>query len=315
MSGGPDDFDAVARGPEASVDEAAASGRAVAAGEAGHPSVEALRERFGEAVLRHEVQAGDEHVVHVDPDRIVEVLGWLKETPEHDFDLLRDVTAVDYGGGRPILVVYMLWSIAHRRALRIKCPLPLDDLEIDSVTGLWNTADWLEREVYDMFGVEFRDHPDLRRILMPENYAEGHPLRKDFPLRGRFSRAEQTRRALSQDPHDHYIPDELRIGGDPRMASGAPEGRPELPEGRGGPVPGEAPTEEPDGFQKRPHGRTEGRVADEDDEAARRRSMRGKGGGKASPGVRAPAEADEEGETGPGRGADGGGSAADEEET
>jgi NADH-quinone oxidoreductase subunit C len=140
---------------------------------------------------------------------------------------------VDYGEGRPLQVVYQLWSIPHRRGLRVKCELPLTALEIDSVEPLWKTANWLEREVYDLFGIEFRDHPDLRRILMPENYAEGHPLRKDFPLRGRFSRAEQTRRALSNDVHDHYIPEELEIGREPQTVSGTPE-HPDLPTGRSG---------------------------------------------------------------------------------
>ncbi|NNF28263.1 MAG: NADH-quinone oxidoreductase subunit C [Gemmatimonadetes bacterium] len=174
-----------------------------------HPSVEALRARFGEGVLRHEVCAGDEHVVYVDPARNAEILGWLKTDPDQHYDHLADVTAVDYGGGRPIQVVYQLWSIPHKRALRVKCELALTELEIDSVAPLWRTADWLEREVYDLFGVVFSGHPDLRRILMPETYAEGHPLRKDFPLRGRFSRAEQTRRALTQDPGDYYFPAEM----------------------------------------------------------------------------------------------------------
>ncbi|MSR22947.1 MAG: NADH-quinone oxidoreductase subunit C [Gemmatimonadetes bacterium] len=182
----------------------------------GHPSVAALRERFGSAVLRHEVVAGDEHVVYVDASRIVELLTWLKDELSQGFNFLSDVTAVDYGGGRPIQVVYQLYSIPHRRALRVKVELPLTNLRIDSVTRLWGTADWLEREVYDMFGVHFEGHPDLRRILMPENYAEGHPLRKDFPLRGRFSRAEQTRRALSHDPEDYYTPLELELGGVPQ---------------------------------------------------------------------------------------------------
>jgi NADH-quinone oxidoreductase subunit C len=177
-----------------------------------HPSVVALRERFGAVVLRHEVVAGDEHVVYVEGSRIADVLRWLRDEPSHRFNFLSDITAVDYGGGRPIQVVYQLYSIPHRRALRLKVELPLTSLVVDSATPLWRTADWLEREVYDMFGVQFRGHPDLRRILMPQNYAEGHPLRKDFPLRGRFSRAEQTRRALSHDPEDHYIPLELDVG-------------------------------------------------------------------------------------------------------
>ena len=200
-----------------------------------NPSVTALRQRFPDGVFRNRVCAGDEDVVHVDPERVTEILRWLHETPDQHYDHLADVTAVDHGGGRPIEVVYQLWSIPHRAALRVKCELPLDGLEIDSVTGIWVGADWLEREVYDLFGVTFRGHPDLRRILMPENYAEGHPLRKDFPLRGRFSRAEQTRRALTQDPEDYYMPGEIgertpqvvesgADGGDDAVGSGAGAG-------------------------------------------------------------------------------------------
>lgn len=172
-----------------------------------HPSVDALREQFGAAVLRHELVAGDEHIVYVPADRALEILGWLRDQQGYDF--LQDLTAVDYGGGRQIQVVYQLWSIPRKLNLRVKCELPLDGLEIDTVYFLWRAADWMEREVYDMFGVVFRGHPDMRRILMPYNYAEGHPLRKDFPLRGRFSRAEQTRRALSMKTEDHYSPGEL----------------------------------------------------------------------------------------------------------
>jgi NADH-quinone oxidoreductase subunit C len=176
-----------------------------------HPSVDALRERFGDAVLRHELVSGDEHIVYVLPDRSLEILQFLKDEPGHRYDFLQDLTAVDYGGGRMLQVVYQLWSVENKLNLRVKAELPLDGLEIKSVYYLWRAADWLEREVYDMFGVVFDGHPDLRRILMPYNYAEGHPLRKDFPLRGRFSRAEQTRRSLSLRTEDHYSPAELEI--------------------------------------------------------------------------------------------------------
>lgn len=185
--------------------------------EVAHPSVVALESRFQEGILGHELFAGDEHVVYIDPARNLEILAWLKDDPDHLYNYLSDLTAVDFGGGRPIQVVYQLFSIPHRRALRVKAELRLEALEIDSVVALWASANWLEREVYDMFGVTFRDHPDLRRILMPEHYAEGHPLRKDFPLRGRFSRAEQTRRALSHAPEDYYIPLELEEGGEPQL--------------------------------------------------------------------------------------------------
>ena len=202
------DFDLVAAGPGLS-HEGFASVAAHDSVPPGNPSVTALREQFPDAIFRNQVCAGDEDVVYVDPKRITEILGWLHDEADQHYDHLADVTAVDYGGGKPLEVVYQLWSIPHRAALRVKCELPLNGLEVDSVTGIWVGANWLEREVYDLFGIRFTGHPDLRRILMPENYAEGHPLRKDFPLRGRFSRAEQTRRALTQNPEDYYVPGEI----------------------------------------------------------------------------------------------------------
>ena len=176
-----------------------------------HPSVTALREAFGDAILHHELHAGDEHVVFIRAEQNAEILRWLRDDADQRYDLLMDLTAVDFGGGRPLQVVYQLWSISKKRALRVKAELPLDALEIESVVPIWSTANWLEREVYDLFGIEFGGHPDLRRIMMPDNYAEGHPLRKDFPLRGRFSRAEQTRRALTFDLADYYNPSELEV--------------------------------------------------------------------------------------------------------
>ena len=109
-------------------------------------------------------------------------------------------------------MVYQLRSLARRSDLRVKVALDkTGPLEVDSVWDLWKGADWLEREVYDMFGVVFRGHPDLRRILMWDTYAEGYPLRKDFPLRGHFTRAEQTRQALAANPEAHYSMEELSI--------------------------------------------------------------------------------------------------------
>jgi NADH-quinone oxidoreductase subunit C len=112
----------------------------------------------------------------------------------------------------PLELVYQLRSLERKADLRLKVALDKrEPLEAQSVFGLWRGADWLEREVYDMFGVVFTGHPDLRRILMWETYAEGFPLRKDFPLRGHFSRAEQTRQALAANPEAHYSLEELSI--------------------------------------------------------------------------------------------------------
>ena len=178
-----------------------------------NPTVSALQATFGTAIGRAQVARDGETVVAVAPSRLLEVMRWLKETPDQTYDYLVDVTAVEYRDReRPLEVVYFLRSLGRRVDLRVKVELDAAaELAVDSVWGLWRGADWLEREVFDMFGITFRGHPDLRRILMWETYAEGHPLRKDFPLRGRFSRAEQVRQALNANPEAHYSLDELSI--------------------------------------------------------------------------------------------------------
>jgi NADH-quinone oxidoreductase subunit C len=159
------------------------------------------------------VARDDQSVAYVRTDRLLEVLRWLRDTPDQAYDYLVDVTAVEYRDTeRPLEVVYFLRALGRRVDLRVKVELdPASELVVDSVVSLWRGADWLEREVFDMFGITFRGHPDLRRILMWETYAEGHPLRKDFPLRGRFSRSEQVRQALNANPEAHYSLEELSL--------------------------------------------------------------------------------------------------------
>jgi NADH-quinone oxidoreductase subunit C len=149
----------------------------------------------------------------VSRDRSHDVLAWLRDAPGQEFNYLTDVTAVEYRDlERPLEVVYQLRSLGRKADLRIKVALDKRvPLVVQSVYDLWRGADWLEREVFDMFGVTFTGHPDLRRILMWETYAEGYPLRKDFPLRGHFSRAEQTRQALAANPEAHYSLEELSL--------------------------------------------------------------------------------------------------------
>jgi NADH-quinone oxidoreductase subunit C len=178
-----------------------------------NPTVDALRAIFGDAIGRAHVARDGEPVVVVRRERLHHVLRWLRDTPDERFDYLVDLTAVEYRDReRPLEIVYFLRALERRADLRVKVELdPAGELAVDSVVTLWAGADWLEREVYDMFGVTFHGHPDLRRILMWETYAEGHPLRKDFPLRGRFSRAEQVRQALRANPEAHYSLEELSI--------------------------------------------------------------------------------------------------------
>jgi NADH-quinone oxidoreductase subunit C len=177
-----------------------------------NPTAAALQSRFGDAVRRIEVVWG-ETTVYVARERLLEIVRWLHDDAEQQYDYLSDVTGVEFRDPeRPLEVVWHLRSLPQRRFLRLKVELPRGTaLEVDSVWPVYRGADWLERECYDMFGIRFRGHPDLRRILMWEQYREGYPLRKDFPLRGRFSRAEQLRQALAANPEARYSMEELSI--------------------------------------------------------------------------------------------------------
>lgn len=144
--------------------------------------VDVLREALGDAVRGHEVFRGQLSVV-VDKDRIVEVCTFCRDDERLGFNMLTDLTAVDFLPREPrFQVVYNLYSFPHNRRLRLKVDLEAND-PVATVAGVWKTADWLEREVYDLFGIVFDGHPDLRRILLWDGYV-GHPLRKDFPLEG-----------------------------------------------------------------------------------------------------------------------------------
>jgi len=181
-------------------------------GGAPNPSVEAIGQRFSGAVIRSAVVWGETTVV-VDGARVHEIIEWLHDDPAQRYDYLSDVTAVEFRDlEQPIEVVWHLRSLPFRRFLRVKVLLEKGTaLEVPSVWDIYKSADWLERECFDMFGILFLGHPDLRRLLMWEQYQEGYPLRKDFPLRGRFSRSEQLRQALAANPEARYSKEELSI--------------------------------------------------------------------------------------------------------
>jgi NADH-quinone oxidoreductase subunit C len=181
-------------------------------GGAENPSAASLRDRFAGAVQRVDVVWGETTVI-VDRGRVGELVRWLHDDPTQRYDYLSDVTAVEYRDlDRPIEVVWHLRSLPYRRFLRLKALIPKGQpLVVPSVWEVYKGADWLERECYDMFGIRFDGHPDLRRLLMWEQYKEGYPLRKDFPLRGRFSRSEQLRQILSLNPEAKYSMEELSV--------------------------------------------------------------------------------------------------------
>ena len=162
-----------------------------------HPAVELLTDRFGDvdfqpdALHRIEGEPSDQICVRVPPDRLLEVMRFLKEDERTSFEQLCDLTCVDYLGFREARdrygVLYSLVSVSRGGRLWVKCFVNDPEPVLPSVTGLWKGANWLEREVWDLFGIRFEGHPDLRRILTWEGFG-AHPLRKDYPLRGRGER-------------------------------------------------------------------------------------------------------------------------------
>jgi NADH-quinone oxidoreductase subunit C len=176
------------------------------------PTAAAVQTQFPGVVQRIAVSRGETSLI-VDPARVHDVIHWLHDEPSQSYEYLSDVTAVEHRDlSLPLEVVWHLRSLRYRRFIRIKVLIPKGaPLEVPTVWDIYKGADWLERECYDMFGVVFKGHPDLRRILLWEQYREGFPLRKDFPLRGRFSRSEQLRNALAANPEAKYSMEELSI--------------------------------------------------------------------------------------------------------
>ena len=150
-----------------------------------------VQEKFLQEVIDTHAFRGDETVI-IRPDALRAVAQFLKETPELDFNFLMDLTAVDYlnfAGGQikkdpRFEVVYHFYSLKQNQRLRLKVPVDQKNPEIDTLSDLWPSANWYEREVWDMFGIRFRGHPNLKRILMYEEF-QGHPLRKDYPFNKR----------------------------------------------------------------------------------------------------------------------------------
>ncbi len=145
-----------------------------------------VKEKFPKAILGAQTFR-DEETLIVEKGSIVKVAEFLRDDNELAFDFLSDLCGVDktsYEDGNSFEVVYHLYSIKRNHRVRLKAQISATAPSIDTVINVWATADWLEREAYDMFGIVFDGHPDLRRILMPESFV-GHPLRKDYPLKGR----------------------------------------------------------------------------------------------------------------------------------
>jgi len=146
------------------------------------PSLQDIQEKLGSKVLETSQFRGDDIVV-LDPVDLRESFRILKEDPRLRFDFLSDITAVDYWKKKEprFELVYQLLCLQNGKRLRVRVPVSEENAAIESLTPLWRGANFLEREIWDLFGIKFIDHPDLRRILLFDEF-KGHPLRKDYPV-------------------------------------------------------------------------------------------------------------------------------------
>ena len=150
-----------------------------------------IQEKFSDQIIETHAFRGDETAI-IRTNSLKKIAQFLKDTPELDFNFLMDLTAVDYlfyAGGRiqkefRFEVVYHFFSLKFNHRIRIKVPVDEKNPEVDSLVDLWASANWYEREVWDMYGIKFKGHPNLKRILMYEEF-EGHALRKDYPVNKR----------------------------------------------------------------------------------------------------------------------------------
>ena len=151
--------------------------------------------------------------IYVSRDEVPALARALRDRPELAFDFLAELTAVDFWPKEPRYeVVYMLVSLANRLRLRMKVRLPADDPHVATVSGVWPAANWLEREVWDLFGIAFDGHPDPRRLLMPEDW-QGYPLRKDYPVQIRMTpNASEALQVTEEEFRANLMKDRLTRG-------------------------------------------------------------------------------------------------------
>jgi NADH-quinone oxidoreductase subunit C len=174
--------------------------------------IDIVEDEFPDAVLDSHSKRGDDTVT-VETSEVPEIIEYLRDDPETKMNLLREISCVDYDNRVPRFeVVYVLYSMQHKHMLIVRTPLEEDDCTAPTISHLYKCASWMEREVFDMYGVEFEDHPDLRRILLYEEF-EGHPLRKDYPKQKGQPRTEFRKRERdSVEEFDVYVNDEPAAG-------------------------------------------------------------------------------------------------------